>query len=293
MLTELRELGVFDLAVSGGEPLLRGDLFELLEYATQIGLRVGLGSNGSTITDVVAQRLRALGLDRLQISIDGTQDIHDLARRWRGLFARSVRAIEIGIRAGLNVHVCFTVHRLNRQEIPRVVDLCRLLGVRRFNCSRFVPTGRGDTHLDLPTEEWRKVAEEIERLRQENTAQLEFSTHLAQMVLLDPEAACKPGFVGCQAAVGQGCIGPEGEITPCVLLPIVAGNLRDRSLREIWEHSPVLRELRERSHLKGPCHSCNLRERCGGCRAVAFAYTGDHLATDPRCWRGSHHQPVA
>ena len=293
MLSDLREMGVLDLVVSGGEPLLRKDLFELIAYATQIGLRVGLGSNGSTITESVAQRLRAVGLDRLQISIDGTEKIHDLARRWRGLFSRSVRAIEIGIRNGLHLHVCFTVHRLNRGELRRVVELCRQLGVRRFNCSRFVPTGRGDSELDLSVDEWRGVAEEVEQLRREHAGHLEFSTHLAQLVLLDPAAACLPGFAGCQAGAGQGCIGPEGEVMPCVLLPIVAGNLKERPLREIWENSPVLRELRDRSLLKGYCHDCDVRDKCGGCRAVAFAYTGDCLAADPRCWRGLSHHPAA
>ena len=94
-----------------------------------------------------------------------------------------------------------------------------------------------------------------------------------------------PGFVGCQAGLGQACIGPEGEVSPCVMLPLIVGNIRERSFAEIWTQSPTLDALRDRSLLEGRCGTCALRAKCGGCRAVAYAYTGNVLASDPRCWR--------
>ena len=285
MLTELASLGVFDMAFSGGEALVRGDIFALVAHATEHRIRVGLGSNGSTVNRRVVAQLRSAGLHRLQISIDGLEPTHDLARRWRGLFAKAERAIQIGLDGGLRVHVCFTAHRLNHTELAAVIDWCGEWGVHAFNLSRFIPTGRGTRALDLTTREWRDVTALFEAKRRELSNRMQFSTHLAQLVLADPELNCVPGFVGCQAAAGQACIGPEGEVSPCVMLPLIVGNIRERSFAEIWTKSPELIALRDRSRLEGRCNTCRLRAKCGGCRAVAYAYTGNPLASDPRCWR--------
>jgi radical SAM protein with 4Fe4S-binding SPASM domain len=285
LIVALRDLGVFDFAISGGEPLTRKDVISLVAFAADSGLRVGLGSNGSTITLPVARALVDAGLHRLQISIDGVRATHDLARRWLGLFDRGVHAIEVARAAGLRVHVCFTAHRLNYRDLPRVVEACAEWGVTRFNFSRLVPTGRGRPELDLSREEWALLVREFESLRVHYADRMEFSSHLAQMVLVNDDVACAPGFIGCQAGVGQACIGTQGEVMPCVLLPVVVGNVRERPLHQIWQTAPELLMLRDRSHLTGVCGACELRDRCGGCRGVAYGYTGDFLASDPRCWK--------
>jgi radical SAM protein with 4Fe4S-binding SPASM domain len=173
---------------------------------------------------------------------------------------------------------------MNHLELNDVIDQCIDWGVHRFNLSRVVPTGRGGPELDLTPQEWCEVVTTFETKRKEVGHRIEFSTHLAQLILVDPSLACVPGFAGCQAGRGQGCIGAEGEVMPCVLLPVVIGNVRERSLAEIWGTSPVIRALRDRSHLTGSCGTCAFREQCGGCRGVAYAYTRDYLAADPRCW---------
>jgi radical SAM protein with 4Fe4S-binding SPASM domain len=277
-------MGVFDVAVSGGEPLARRDIFDVLAHATALGIRTGLGSNGSTVTPAVARRLHQAGLHRLQISIDGLEATHDCARRLPGLFHVSAAAIARGLDAGLRVHVCFTAHRLNYHELEAVIDQCIAWGVQRFNLSRLVPMGRGCPDLDLTPAEWKEVVTGFEAKRRAVADKIEFSTHLAQLILVDPTLACIPGFAGCQAGRAQGCIGAEGEVMPCVLLPVVIGNVREQSLADIWHESSVIRSLQDRSLLGGACGTCTYREKCGGCRGVAFAYTGDHLAADPRCW---------
>lgn len=291
MFEDLARCGVFDVAISGGEPLVRRDIFDIVEHAVACGIRVGLGSNGSTITPATARRLKDIGLDRLQISIDGLRATHDLARRWNGLFDISERAILRGIEAGLRVHVCFTAHRLNHRDLEGVVEQCLRWGVTRFNMSRFVPTGRGDADLDLSPPEWRELVARFDSLRERYRGGIEFSTHLAQSILNDPELECRPGFVGCQAGRAQGCIGPEGDVSPCVMLPIRIGNVRDRSLMEIWKSSEMIAALHDRSTLGGLCNGCSFVEKCGGCRAVAYAYTGDALAADPRCWLHARENP--
>jgi len=285
MFADLARLGIFDVAVSGGEPLTRPDIFEVMEFARSQGIRIGLGSNGSTITPKVVERLKRLGLDRLQISIDGLPETHDRARRWPGLFARSRRAIKLGVEGGLRVHVCFTAHRMNHTELPELIDQAVEWGIRRFNMSRLVPTGRGDAALDLTPAEWERLVAVFEEKRREYRDRIDFSTHLAQLVLAAPELTCDSGFIGCQAGIGQGCIDSLGNVSPCVMLPVPLGNIREQSFDDLWENSPVTQSLRERSSLRGACGSCDLRDRCGGCRGVAYAYTGDYLATDPRCWR--------
>lgn len=285
MFDQLAAFGVLDVAVSGGEPLVRRDVLDVLEHARALGIRIGVGSNGSTIGDAVVQRLRELDIDRLQISIDGLEPTHDRARRWRGLFSRSVAAIRRAIDGGLVVNVCFTAHRLNHLELAEVVAACVEWGVHRFNLSRFVPTGRGERALDLTPAEWAAVMARFEGLRAALAGRMELTTHLAQRVLSDRSLERCTGFVGCQAGLGQGCIDSEGNVMPCVMLPLVVGNLRERPFAEIWESAPALQALRDRSRLEGRCGACADREKCGGCRGVAYAYTGNAMAADPRCWR--------
>ena len=139
--------------------------------------------------------------------------------------------------------------------------------MQRINFSRYVPTGRGTSLLDIDDTAWQDVMRRCMALRDTYGGRLEITTHLAQQILLDPCVADMPGFVGCQAAMGQGCVTATGDVLPCVLLPLPMGNIRDRPFGEIWRDSPIAARLRDRSNLKGACGTCVLRERCGGCRA--------------------------
>jgi radical SAM protein with 4Fe4S-binding SPASM domain len=182
------------------------------------------------------------------------------------------------------VHVCCTITRLNAAELEEFVAFIATRPVRRINFSRYVPTGRGTQLLDIDDADWPAIMRRCVALREEYAGRLEITTHLAQQILVDPCVADMPGFIGCQAALGQGCVTANGDVLPCVLLPIPMGNIRRHPFAEIWRDSPVAAVLRDRSTLRGACGTCALRERCGGCRAVAYARTGDHRAADPRCW---------
>lgn len=284
LFDQLASAGVVDLAISGGEPLLRKDIYELIGYAKSIGFSVGIGSHGAKITRKSAVRLRNASIDRLQISLDGLQTSHEALRLRPGLFARALETIKMALAEDLRVHICCTINRLNVGELEDVVALAARLGVFRVNFSRFVPTGRGTADLDLPDAEWQKVVRRCLALREQYRGIVEVSSHLTQQVLQDAQARAMPGHVGCQAGAGQGCITADGTVLPCVLLPIPLGNIREKAFADIWESSPVNLALRDRTTLKGKCGSCQVRERCGGCRAVALARTGDFLAQDPRCW---------
>lgn len=284
LVDQLSACGVVDLAVSGGEPLLRHDLLEVVAHAKARGLRVGIGSNGGRLTREQAAALAEVGLDRLQVSLDGIGDAHDQLRRWPGLFTRALRSIAVAREAGVRVHVCFTITRGNVDQIEDLAALVARHGVKRLNLSRFVATGRGTAALELPDAAWHDVVLRVQALRERMRPELEVVTHLAQQVLVDDEVARMAAFIGCQAGVAQGCVQADGTVFPCVLLPIAIGNVRTQRFAELWRGSDVIRALRDRSLLQGACGACDHRARCGGCRAVAYARTGDMFAADPRCW---------
>lgn len=292
LLDQLADCGVVDLAVSGGEPLLRRDLLDVVAHAKSRGLSVGIGTNGGKLSADQARALAGLGLDRLQVSLDGVGAEHDRLRCWPGLFKRALRTIALARDAGLRVHVCFTITRFNVDEIEDLADVVARQGVKRLNLSRFVATGRGAAALELPDTAWRDVIRRCQALRERFRPEVEVVTHLAQQVLVDEEAACMPAFIGCQAGVAQGCIQADGTVFPCVLLPIAIGNIRTTRFAEMWQSSPVIGALRDRSLLQGQCGTCGHRARCGGCRAVAYARTGNMFATDPRCWLVTAPSPV-
>lgn len=293
LIDQLAAAGVVDLAISGGEPLLRKDLFDIIRHARAQGLSVGVGSNGSTLTARSAARLAELGVGRYQVSLDGLAHSHDTLRRWPGLFERVLRTIELARAAGLRTHVCCTINRLNFTELEDFTAFVAGLDVQRINWSRYVPTGRGAAGLDLTETEWHEAIRLCVQMRDRYKGRIEMVTHLAQQILVDPQVAAMPGFIGCQAGIGQGCVTANGTVLPCVLLPVPVGNVRDETFGEIWRTSPIIQALQARRSLKGACAGCFFKDRCGGCRAVALAKTGDYLATDERCWLTRKTAPVA
>lgn len=284
LVDQLAESGVVDFGISGGEPLVRRDVLDVVAHAKARGMAVGVASNGAKLPEDVAERLAELELNRLQVSLDGPPVAHDTLRRWPGLFERVVASIGRARRAGLRVHVCCTINSLNVDQLDRFVESLLSLDVQRLNFSRYVPTGRGTDALDLPDGRWRSVIETCAAMKARFSGRLEIVSHLAQQILVDDEVVDMPGFIGCQAGRGQGCVTANGTVLPCVLLPVPLGTIREASFREIWQGSPIVQLLQDRANLRGKCAGCPVRPRCGGCRAVAFAKTGDFLATDPRCW---------
>jgi len=284
LMDQFADCGVVDLAVSGGEPLLRRDLFDIIMHATHRSLCVGVGSNGAYLSQRKAQRLAECGITRFQVSLDGPQPVHDALRRWPGLFSRVNRTIEVAKDASLKTHVCCTINRLNWQVLKPFTEYVSSLGVARLNFSRYVPTGRGTDALDLPPGGWRSVIYLCQQLKERYEGRLEIVSHLAQQIIVDQAVSEMPGFIGCQAGCGQGAVTANGTVQPCVLLPVAIGNIREQQFANIWKTSPVIKALQNRDNLEGMCSTCGYKSRCGGCRAVSYAKTGNYLDSDPRCW---------
>lgn len=279
ILRQMAEIGVVDVAFSGGEPLLRRDLEDLIRSARDEGMSTGTSTNGYAMTERRARSLKAAGLDRLQVSLDGTREAHERVRG-NGSFDRAVTAIRRGLQAGLRTHICFTAMRSNAHLLPSMIDIALELGVDGFNLSQFVPTGRGTSVEALAPRTAKRLLQTWLDAKVQFPA-LHLTAHSSGLAALSPAAEHCRG--GCQAGISIGCITPAGDVTPCVMFPLSLGNLKDRPLAEIWATSPTVRALKSRK-VKGACGTCAHRIQCGGCRAGAWALTGDMMAEDPSCW---------
>ncbi|MGD9693966.1 MAG: radical SAM protein [Acidimicrobiia bacterium] len=286
VIDELAEAGVLVLAFSGGEPMLRPDWETLAAHAIARGLAVNIATNGSMVTEARADTLACVGVHSVTISIDSHRaEVHDHFRQTPGLFPRALRAVERLVDRNVRVVVGYTPTRLNWHDGPNVVDLALGLGASAVNLSEYVPAGRGPISLALEPNELRTMLETWIRLRARLKDQIELMWHDCRVGMLAPPEEQR-AYVGCGAGRLVARICPDGAITPCVFLPTIVGSLRDAPFKTIWATSQLMASFRERQgHLTGNCGTCEYIEACGGCRTVAFAYSGgDPLAGDPHCW---------
>ena len=286
VIDQLADAGLLVLAFSGGEPMMRSDWRELVRHAVERGLSVNIGSNGSTITDRTADDLRSLGVRSVTVSLDSHRpEVHEAFRRLPGLFQHATRAIRLLVERGVRVVVGFTPTRLNWRDGTGVIELAHSLGADAVNLSEYVPAGRGLQELALAPEELRAVLEEWIGYREVYRGRMAIQWHDCRVGLLVPEEE-KRSYVGCGAGRLVARILPDGRVTPCVFLPTVIGSFRRETFTEMWSRSFLLQQFRERlGHIGGNCGACEHLATCGGCRAVAYSYSGGNpLAGDPHCW---------
>lgn len=278
--------------VTGGEPLLREDLFEILAAMAERGFATYLLTNGTLVEQEQAQRLAGLGVKGVQVSLEGPEAVHDRIRG-AGSFAASRRGVTRLLAAGLPVTLNATLSALNAGHFREMVAYAAELGVPRLGFSRLVPSGRGLGLLDqmLAPARLEEIYREIFALE---TAGLEIVTGDPVASRLRGGSRAEMGAVatgGCAAGLSGLTILPDGTVTPCRRLNIPLGNVREDSLREIWADSPVLEGLRDRARYRGKCGRCPAWAHCRGCRAIAYAHSlsrgaGDCLADDPQCFFG-------
>jgi len=286
VIDQLAEAGVVVLAFSGGEPMMRRDWTVLVRRAVARGLSVNVGTNGSTVTERRADQLRDLGVHSVTVSLDSHRpEVHDYFRQFRGLHGRTLTAIQRLAARDVRVVVGFTPTRLNWRDGPEVVAIAERLGARAANLSEYVPAGRGPVDLALSPAELREVLQQWIRLREEYRGRLDVIWHDCRVGMLVPDDERRK-YVGCGAGRLVARICPDGTVTPCVFLPTAIGQFRQQPFRQMWAHSELLRQFRVRQGvISGNCGGCEFLATCGGCRAVAYAYSGgDPLAGDPHCW---------
>ena len=278
--------------VTGGEPFLRHDLFEILSEIGSRGFNIYLLTNGTMIDGKKARMLSQRGLHGVQISIEGTEEIHD-SIRGKESFARSVQGVRHLLDHGLSVTLNTTLSEANAESFMDIIGLASSLGVQRLGFSRLVPSGRGKEMLDK-TLSIEKVKGLYERIFSTKPHGLEIVTGdpVASQMSCPADGATAISSVpsgGCAAGVSGLTFLADGTITPCRRMPVPIGNVRKDALREVWATSEVLGMLRDRSGYQGRCGACRRWSKCRGCRAIAYAWSqtegkGDILADDPQCF---------
>ncbi len=277
------------LILTGGEPLLREDIFEIVRYATEKGLRVVVGTNGTLITPQVAEKLLKAGVRRVSISIDcAYAEEHDEFRGVRGAYEEALKGIEACKKAGLEFQINTTVTKRNLRELEKIYALAQKLGAAAHHIFLLVPTGRGKVIEDeeISPEDYEQVLNWMSNAGKEMPMKATCAPHFVRVLRqkgkqggrdLDASAS------GCMGGTGFAFISRTGEVNPCGYLPVRAGNIREQPFREIWENSKLFKDLRNRKALKGKCGACEYKFICGGCRARAYAKFGDYMAEEPYC----------
>jgi len=267
------------LILSGGEPLLRPDIYELIEYGTSKGLKMGLGSNGSLIDDKVAKKLKQAGIATVSISLDSHIPAqHDEFRGVAGAWQKAVDACKALRKNGVLVQVNTTLTHDNYDQIDDIMSLAESIGVENFHLFFLVPTGRGtkiadispQKYEDMITNTFAKVHKHTLNVRPSCAPQF---MRIAQGMGLD----MRQWIRGCIAGMHYCRIYPNGDVTPCPYLPIKLGNIREQSFKDIWFNSPVFKSLRNPNCLKGKCGACEFKQICGGCRARAYGLSADFI----------------
>ncbi len=285
LLDEMGALGTEMLILTGGEPLLRRDIFAIAERASGKGIWVVMGTNGVLVTDRVAGRMVDCGIKGVGISIDSIDpERHNSFRGGPNAWQHSVRAIDTCRRHGLEVLVQTTVMEENYDEIPQLLSFARDKGAWAFNLYFLVQTGRGEDMSELEAARTEAMLERLVDMQDDYRPMLVRSKCAPQFKQIAYDrglAGLESG--GCMAATQYCRITPEGDVTPCPYMTVVGGSVLERSFTDIWENSPVFRDLRDAGRLKGRCGACEFKEICGGCRCRAYAMTGDYLEEDPAC----------
>jgi radical SAM protein with 4Fe4S-binding SPASM domain len=283
--------------LTGGEPLLRRDILEIVRRASERGLWVVVGTNGVSITENVARRLAEAGARGLSLSLDALDpDRHDHFRKVRGAWRNTVEGAEILHRTGLPFIVQTTAGSHNLGELDAIADFAHdRLAAKVWNLYFLVPTGRGQFVSDITPAQYDEVLASLYRIQRKYDRRMlvnaKCAPHFIKTVLENADAETDPiptrtysgGAGGCPAGTHYMGIRPNGDVTPCPYLPVFAGTLRSASLTDLWTSSGLFADIRRRTSLGGRCGECEMNGHCGGCRARAYGMTGDLMAEDPLC----------
>ena len=291
------------VVLSGGDPLVRDDIEELVAYGTDLGLRMTITPSGTrSLTRDRIEALADAGLKRMAVSFDGASpERHDAFRGEAGSFEETVRAVEDARAAGLPVQVNTTVCRDTVDDLPAIRDLLREIGAVMWSVFFLVPVGRGRVLEPIDPAEadavmaWLDDVSDEEPFGVKTTEAPQYRRVVMQRVQraaaddrIESGAGGPPNDgvgrrSGIVAGDGFAFVSHTGEVFPSGFLPQSAGNVREQSVREIYRNAPLFESLRDRDRLEGKCGACPYRNVCGGSRSRTFARTGNPLASDPLC----------
>ncbi|MGD9822984.1 heme b synthase [Desulfobacter sp.] len=298
LLDQIREVGQPIIILTGGEPLLRKDIFDIAAYGDKIGLRMVMAPNGTLLNEDNVARLIKSGIKRISVSLDGaTAASHDAFRGLDGAFDRAVNGIKTAKAAGLEFQINTVITKTNLDEIPAILALAESLGAAAHHIFLLVPTGRGkyivDTAIDAKEYEetlnWFYDQRDKTALQLKATCAPHYYRILRQRARADGK---KVSFEthgldavtrGCLAGTGFCFISHVGRVQTCGFLDVTCGDIKEHHFKEVWENSEVFNKLRDFNNLEPKCGICEYKQVCGGCRARAYEATGNYLAQEPLC----------
>ncbi len=289
ILSTLKEWGkTACIHLTGGEPLLKGELFPLLGHldVKPIVEELGIITNGLLFDREVVKRLSAFSkLKKIKISLDGASAELNDSIRSQGSFEKVMKNLSFIKKEGrFELIFMFTVMRRNFKSLLSLLELCQNLDVDGLIIERFIPWGRGREIMEevLDQDRWKEMVEtlfDFFSMGMENNDAFPYQAFQVSFNRGEQDLSGAPCVIGVDGL----CIMPEGSVLPCRRLPITIGNLLEDSLKTIWEKSEILEKLRKKENLKGKCGRCMIKD-CRGCRSLALCLTGDYLEEDPHCW---------
>ncbi|WDP86629.1 MAG: heme b synthase [Desulfobacter sp.] len=298
LLDQIRQVGTPIIILTGGEPLLRDDIFDIAAYGNKIGLRMVMAPNGTLLNQENVAKLKASGIKRISVSLDGASpETHDDFRGLKNAFKQTLKGIETAKAAGLDFQVNTTITKTNLDEIPRILALAEELGAVAHHIFLLVPTGRGKYIVDsaIDAQEYEKTLnwfydqQSKTKLQLKATCAPHYYRILRQRAKADGQ---KVNFEthgldavtrGCLAGTGFCFISHVGRVQTCGFLDVTCGDITQQTFKEVWENSEVFNKLRNFNNLEGKCSICEFKQVCGGCRARAYEATGSYLAEEPLC----------
>ncbi len=288
------------VVLSGGEPLIRKDVFEIAQYGTDKGLRMCLATNGTLVNGEICEKIKASGIKIVSLSLDGSEEsVHDDFRSQKGAFTGTINAARLFKKHGIEFIVNSSFTRRNQEEIPKVYRLAKELGATAWYMFMIVPTGRGEEIMNelISKEDYEEILDWHYQMEKDEDMMLVRPTcapHYYRVVLQQSKKEGEKfkkrtlkfstgGSKGCIAGQLICLIDVDGNVLPCSYFPKPAGNVRETSFKEIWEGSELFKDLRDFKKYKGKCGSCEFVNVCGGCRARAYSIHGDYLEEEPFC----------
>lgn len=298
LLDQIKAVGDPIIILTGGEPLLRSDIFDITAYGTRLGLRMVMAPNGTLITKETAIRMKKSGIKRISISLDGsTPETHDAFRGVEKAYDHALRGINMAKEAGLEFQINTTITKTNLDQIPKILNFAQNLGAVAHHIFLLVPTGRGkyivDTEINAreyeKTLNWFYDQQDKTSLQLKATCAPHYYRILRQRAKKDGEKVTFETHGldavtrGCLAGNGFCFISHVGRVQACGFLDVECGDITKMTFKKVWEHSTVFNALRDFSNLKNNCGICEFKNVCGGCRARAYEATGNYLEEEPLC----------
>jgi len=295
IVDQLVELKINYITLSGGEPFAREDLYEIIKYIRSKDINIMITTNGTLLDYESIKKIKELGVDSLQISIDSNiREVHDKFRGLPGCFDKAVEGIRLCKENGIKVSLMSTLSTINRENIDDLIKFAAEdLRVNGFAMERFVPEGRGNNEKEIAitSADLKRCLEKIynARLKYKNCF---FTTNDPLFSFIDGTASAmyelskdNPHLCGgCSLGKMAFIITPDGEVGLCTRLYTKIGSIREKTIKEILKDSELLNTVCDRTRLQGKCGRCKYKRICGGCRGWAFQTTGDYLGEDNLCW---------